>query len=132
MDDNRKRILITGSRDWPNEPAIAGAIVNMWLEWGKPPVTVVHGGARGADSMAEALVSKQNGEYFQTEVHAVSGEEWAASRRAGLDRNERMVALGADVVLAFILNNSRGASHCLRIAQEAGIPAVIYRLDRTP
>lgn len=127
--EGRKRLLITGSRDWPNQPAIAAAILQQWHEWGRPPMTIVHGGAKGADTMAEESLSGDLLErgYLRVEVHHA---EWEIhGRAAGPIRNAQMVALGADACLAFIHNGSRGATGCVALAEGANIPVTVYRLD---
>jgi len=129
LAEGRKRVLITGSRDWPNQPAIAGALLAQWLEWGKPPMTIVHGGATGADSMAEGVLDpklRADGT-LKVEVHPAAWD--VHGRAAGPIRNAQMVSLGADLCMAFIKDNSRGATNCLELAEAAGIPVVVYRLD---
>jgi hypothetical protein len=125
----RRRLLVTGSRDWPLEPVIAGAILREWLDWGKPPLTLVHGDASGADRMAAAVVSKQaeHSDLFKVEAHPAHWD--LHGKAAGHIRNAEMVSLGADLCLAFILNDSRGASGCVELAERAGIPVVVYRID---
>lgn len=120
------RILITGSRDWTDKVTIAQAIREAWLVAGRPyGVVVVTGGARGADYIA-GVYAKRLG--FSVEVHKVTQDEWAASGpAAGPQRNKLMVDLGADVCLAFIRNESRGATGCAEMAQKAGIPTHIWR-----
>lgn len=118
------RILVTGSRDWRNARTILDAIryqvsVDPWQE-----VTVVHGGARGADQMA-GIAAYQAACY--QEVHPADWEKYG--RRAGFVRNAEMVNAGADVCLAFIRNNSKGATMCAQLAEKAGIPVVYYRDD---
>lgn len=44
---------------------------------------------------------------------------------AGLYRNQEMVDLGADVVLAFQRNGSRGTQDCMDRARRAGLTVVL-------
>lgn len=128
-EDGRKRLLVTGSRTWPNEPAIAAAILTQWIAWDRPPLTLVHGGAAGADLMAAGVISKQAAplDLFKVEEHLALWD--LHGRAAGHIRNAEMVALGADRILAFIHNGSRGATGCLELAERAMIPTTVYRLD---
>ncbi len=82
-----------------------------------PFLIIVHGGARGADQFADDAA---RGWGWIPEAHPA---DWARyDRSAGYRRNAAMVALGADVCLAFILDESRGASHTATLAEAAGIP----------
>jgi hypothetical protein len=124
--EKKMRILITGSRTWTDKVTIANAIREAWLVAGRPyGVVVVHGGARGADYIA-GVYAKRLG--FSVEVHPVTDEEWTIKgKSAGHQRNAHMVSLGADVCLAFIKNESRGATGCAALAEKAGIPTHIWR-----
>lgn len=130
--EGRKRLLITGSRDWPNQPAIVAAIVKQWLDWDRPPMTLVHGGARGADTMASEALSQALVEdgTLRVEVHPAAWD--VHGKAAGPIRNAQMVSLGADACLAFIFNESRGATNALQLAEAAGIPCTVYRIDTKP
>jgi len=48
---------------------------------------------------------------------------------AGMARNTDMVDLGADVCLAFIEDESSGASDCAEKAEKAGIVTIFWRID---
>jgi hypothetical protein len=119
------RILITGSRDWTNKVVVANSIRQAWIDAGKPyRVTIIHGGARGADYIADAFAKRM---HFGTEKHEANWEEFG--KKAGYIRNQNMVDLGADICLAFIRNESRGATMCADLAEKAGIPVKIWRQD---
>lgn len=120
------RVLVTGSRDWRDAQAIARALIDAEDRLGGYPdsMTLVHGGARGADSIA-ADVAGQGG--WEIEAHPADWDLYGKS--AGFRRNAEMVRLGADICLAFIRANSRGASHTAALAKAAGIPTRIYTED---
>jgi hypothetical protein len=153
FEDPRKpyRILVTGSRDWQDRFAVyvklSGICEAMGLNF--PPdqygntspdwsrVTVVHGACpTGADFWADQwCLSNQ----FVAETHPA---DWSLGRKAGPLRNNAMVALGADVCVAFIgactsprctlggaRHDSHGATGAAAAAERAGIPVLRVRDD---
>lgn len=113
------RILITGSRTWADTTIIRRALASVWA-----PSTVLVSGAcpKGADALCEACWTHWQG---RVERHRANWDR--DGRRAGFMRNAAMVAACADLCLAFIRDESRGASHTARLAQEAGITTRIFR-----
>lgn len=112
------RMLITGSRTWTDRSLIFRAM--SWAgsrEQQPTTITVVHGKCRkGADDIADDF-ARQLG--WNIEAHPADWERYG--KRAGFVRNAEMVAAGADVCLAFIHNNSKGATMCADQAEKAGI-----------
>lgn len=116
-DSAPRRVLVTGSRDWTDYGVIEGAL----LRYASPWDTVVHGGAPGADAIAVQAWQAHGGD---VECHPYPS---GSGKRGGYLRNKEMVDAGADLCLAFIKDNSRGATMCAGLAEAAGIPVKIYR-----
>lgn len=149
------RILVTGSRKWPSEnivwEAIAFALCENLPDGGA--VTLVHGACpTGADHFAHTWFGLPlDGDFTAVEeTHPADWDRcvpecrhpqaWRRGRRycpaAGHRRNQEMVELGADLVLAFPLpgprTRSRGTWDCVRRAKAAGIPVEVQALEFTP
>jgi hypothetical protein len=112
-----RRILVTGSRTWNDTRRIRAVLAYHRAAF--PNAVLVHGNARGADRIAAQIWETWG---LPTEPHPVTDADWAASHAAGHHRNARMIHAGADVCLAFIRDQSPGASSCAARATSAGIP----------
>lgn len=114
------RILVTGSRDLADTALVMAALKSAAAEFG-PDVVVVHGAARGADTLADRAAQTLG---LKVEPHPA---DWAGlGRKAGIVRNAEMVREGADVMLAFPLGESRGTRDAMRRAEAAGIPVRVF------
>ncbi|MFF9787239.1 DUF2493 domain-containing protein [Streptomyces nigrescens] len=135
------RVLVTGSRDWEQPQIIDDALLETWhdisqVHGPERDWIIVHGGCYdGADKFAARWATTNR---VLTEAHPA---DWNGSctadcpsnhrrRRtngktycplAGPIRNQDMVDLGADLVLAFHRDGSRGTGDCVRRAQQAGL-----------
>lgn len=119
---------MTGSRSWTDATAIhtvldaiAGSARNM-----REPVTVVHGCAKGADLIADVWAGWRRAQGWPVWAERHLADWGKYGRRAGWVRNAHMVALGADICLAFIRDGSRGATSCADMAEAAGIRTQRY------
>lgn len=121
------RLLVTGSRTWTDWRFIHRTLGAELPSHAGEALCLVHGGARGADEIAEqwALMTGTH-----IELHAADWKQHG--KAAGHIRNAEMVKLGADLCLAFIRDCSRGATHCAGLAEKAGIPTRIYRWENLP
>ena len=115
----KRRILITGSRDWNDGQRILDAL--EWVSTNHPPhtFTVVHGGARGAATMAHNAAESLR---MAPEVHTADWDKHG--KPAGVIRKQYMVDLGADICLAVPIGERRGTRHCMNAAHKAGIRVV--------
>jgi hypothetical protein len=83
-------------------------------------MTLVHGDAKGLDTMAKRLILAHSWPYWIEEPHPANWEQY--SWAAGPIRNTEMVNLGADACFGFKMAGSRGTAHCLERARLANIP----------
>ncbi|QYW01585.1 DprA-like DNA processing chain A [Mycobacterium phage Pumbaa] len=118
-----RRVLVTGSRDWKDRRTVWNALHDQ-LNKSPDGIIVVHGAARGADDIADrwAWGMYQMGYKVLPEDHPADWNQFGAS--AGHRRNYHMVKLGADVCLAFPLEESKGTFGCMALAEKAGIPVI--------
>jgi hypothetical protein len=114
-------MIVTGSMTWNDAEAIRRELST--LPCGS---TVIHGDAPGVDELAGG-VARELG--LQVEPWQKEEEDYRRYQQgAWMGLNERMLARGADLVLAFHpdLNDpdhtrARGSKHLIGLAQEQGI-----------
>lgn len=111
-------VLICGGRNVTRTSKIRKIISQL-----PPDTTVIVGGARGADSIAEN-VARELG--LQVRVFPA---DWATyGKAAGPIRNQQMLVQGRpDVVIAFWEGElGRGTADMLSRARKAGVPVLIF------
>lgn len=113
------RVLVTGSRAWPDPVRVSHELTHLYLQHG--PYVLVHGAcATGADAAAHHWYEIAGADLGCTEVRHPA--DWTKyGKRAGPLRNAEMVKAGADLVLAFFFADSRGTRHTVDLARAAGI-----------
>jgi hypothetical protein len=124
------RLLVCGGRDFgttaPERFALRD-VLDLWHQR-RPITTLIHGAARGADTLAgEWAVAKA----VPVDPHPVAHHEWEAWRAAGRPspspgsaRNARMLAEGRPgAVLAF--PGGTGTADMVRKARAAGVPVAL-------
>lgn len=128
------RIIVCGSRTFTDRLAINSVLNGLWwpdLTESQPNLlTVVEGGATGADSIAGEWADRTAGVRRET-VHA----DWRkhGSMRAGPIRNREMLEHHGpiDLVIAFVnkpLERSKGTFDMVRCARGAGVPTWVVEV----
>jgi YspA, cpYpsA-related SLOG family len=117
------RILACGDRNWTDREFLVEVLDgfgNQYL-W---DFVLVHGAARGADTMADDWAKARD---IPVESYPAHWEKYG--KAAGPVRNEEMLRLGIDLVIAFHddIRHSKGTKHMVGIARNAGVPVkLIY------
>jgi hypothetical protein len=123
MSRPARRVLVTGSRDWPDPAAVRAALDEILATHG--PITVVHGACpTGADAHAAEWARDHHKRGVTEEPHPADRDRYGLP--AGMIRNAAMIRRGADLCLAFLGPGSRGGAATARLAAEAGIPVRRY------
>jgi hypothetical protein len=116
------RVLMCGDRNWTKRDPIRRALVfvlwSMALWIPRRDIVVIHGAARGADTIAGEIAEKMG---FQ--VRSFSADWNRYGRAAGPIRNREMLAADPHVAFAFHsdLDNSKGTKDMVSIAEAAGV-----------
>lgn len=121
-------VLVTGSRSWSDREKVHAELDNVVGTLGDRLVRVMHGACpKGADLFAAQWVRDRIAEGHRNLREIPVPADWDQYRkRAGILRNLRMVETGAHLCLAFIVNGSRGATHCAEAAKSKGIPVKLF------
>lgn len=124
---NRYRFCISGSRHWTDAETIRRTLTTLLEQLlgaqtvERPEqVTLVHGNARGADTLA-ALAAQELG--MTVEAHPADWKRYG--RSAGMRRNRQMLDSGVHQLLAFPLPQSVGTRGAITDARKRGIPVTI-------
>lgn len=125
------RVLVCGGRDFENYDLFVRIMDRFWMEnvpisgptghRDRCPLTLISGGARGADKMAEryAIFRGHDVEVFEP--------DWLTyGNSAGPIRNQQMLDEGKpDLVIAF--PGGTGTANMIELAEKAGVKVV--RID---
>ena len=110
------RVLVCGGRDYQDANTVGLALASLHTNELRGPITLlIHGGARGADSLAGRWA-------FDNEVPvSVFFADWNRHGKvAGPIRNQRMIdEMKPELVIAF--PGGRGTADMARRAKQAGI-----------
>lgn len=125
------RVLVCGSRTWDDQTPIDVVLSGLVVENDGFGLTIIHGAARGADTLAAGSAECLVQGYDLPEIEAYPADWEAHGKAAGPIRNQRMLdEAKPDVVWAFCddLGASKGTADMVRRARKAGIP--VYLVSR--
>jgi hypothetical protein len=129
-DGGQVRIIVCGSRDWDDYGLFCSALEQCVAE--VQALVIVHGAARGADTMADRWVSDRASMNYRVSVERHPADWDRHGKGAGPIRNRAMAKAGADRCLAFWDGESRGTLDMITVATQHGIPVRIVPAARKP
>jgi len=114
------RILICGGRDYCNRASFHDHVRQVLTdrEYQAPDILIIHGGAKGADTLAGEYAAENDLEVMEFKA------DWNKyGRAAGPMRNQKMLVQGKpDLVIAF--PGGKGTAHMIGLAKNAGVEVI--------
>ncbi len=107
------RVLITGGRNFDDTTLVTTTLDAVHVS--SPITTLIHGVARGADTLAGEWASRND-----IKVVACPANWKRYGRGAGPIRNREMLELSPDLLVAF--PGGRGTADMISAAEQKGIP----------
>mgnify|MGYP001597423405 CR=1 FL=1 len=105
------RVMVTGSRHWWDKERIFYDLLSLPKD-----SIVIHGGAQGADSIADEIAKTLG---LEVEVFPADWEN--LGRAAGPIRNRTMIDTMPERVYAYLILPSKGTAHAIKYAKLAGL-----------
>jgi len=112
------KVAVVGSRNFADMEFVKSVVTQICVDY--PDITVVSGGARGVDTLAQQIAEAQG---CKTQIFPADWEQYGKS--AGVLRNNQIVA-HADFVLIFWDGESVGTEHTLTLTRKSGKPFNLY------
>jgi len=124
------RILVCGGRDFANRDLFNKTLNDINKE--TPISVILHGNARGADSMSWSWILKNNqGRCDETQLECIAfNADWDKyGKAAGPIRNKQMLDEGKpDLVIAFLAEGSKGTKNMIDQATKAGVEVKVINI----
>ncbi len=117
------RVIVAGTRNFENYEYLRQALDHL-LKNQLPHVTIISGGARGADRLGEKYAQERE---LPVEVYPADWNKHGKS--AGYRRNVHMVRnIKADGLVAFWDGQSRGTQHVIKEATQWGLAVRVLKI----
>lgn len=118
------RVIIAGYRHFNDYQRFQLEIGKVFKEWGiniHTPLTVISGGAEGADFLAQALAKQYN---LPIEIYEA---DWSLGLKGGPIRNEIMATKGTHLI-AFPSKDSKGTRDMIKRAIAKGLTIKVIEI----
>jgi hypothetical protein len=118
------KLLICGDRNWTDFEMIESWLERFLETHDSRDITVIRGGARGADSISGAVAAKHDCQVV------VAPADWDSFGLAGGPiRNQQMLKLKPDLVVAFYddIQQSKDTRDMVMAAQKAKVNTLVIR-----